>query len=135
MKHVARMAAVLGFLLVAGVAHAAPPVVTSVYPQRQRINANGHTPIEVQFDQEIDPASVTPITFRVFGRWSGPATRASRWRRSHYISAHRRVLRPAQWITVSLSKGHREYRRREPGERLRVEFLDRDGERQHHALL
>ncbi|MCA9751980.1 MAG: VCBS repeat-containing protein [Gemmatimonadetes bacterium] len=31
------------------------------------------TPIAVTFDRALDPATVTPATFRVFGRWSGPA--------------------------------------------------------------
>jgi hypothetical protein len=89
---------------IASPALAAPPVVTSVYPERQRINAGAHTPIEVHFDQDILASTVTPISFRVFGRWSGPATG------SFTVAASTITFTPAEpffageWITVSLSK-------------------------------
>lgn len=105
MRRIAGLLIVAGAFAIAAPVLAAPPVVNSVYPVRQRINAGANTPIEVHFDQDIDPTSVTPITFRVFGRWSGPATGTLA------VSAATITFQPddpffaGEWITVSLSKG------------------------------
>jgi hypothetical protein len=96
---------VITCLFAAGSASATPPVVTSVYPARQRINAGANTPVEVHFDQEIDPTSVTNITFRVFGRWSGPATGDFTVTGSTVTFAPAEPFFAGEWITVSLSKG------------------------------
>ena len=104
MRYVARFIAA-GWLMIAGAVHAAPPVVNSVYPARQRIDAGAHTPIEVHFDQLIDSTSVTPITFRVFGRWSGPATGTFKVAASTVSFTPSEPFFPGEWITVSLSKG------------------------------
>ncbi|HXV15042.1 MAG TPA: FG-GAP-like repeat-containing protein [Candidatus Krumholzibacteria bacterium] len=55
---------------------AAPPQVVSVQPARQRVDAPANGVIEVQFDADIDPSTVDAVSFRVFGRWSGPASGA-----------------------------------------------------------
>ncbi len=52
---------------------AAPPQVTARHPSRQQIDAPANTAIQVEFNMFIDPATVDGISFRVFGRWSGPA--------------------------------------------------------------
>jgi hypothetical protein len=105
MRHIARIVVVTGLVAIAGLAHAAPPLVSSVYPVSQRINAGAHTPIEVHFDQEIDPASVTSITFRVFGRWSGPATGTFLVNGATVSFQPDEAFFAGEWITVSLSKG------------------------------
>lgn len=53
---------------------AAPPQVVSVHPARNRIDAPTNSNIQVAFDADIDAATVDGASFRVFGRWSGPAT-------------------------------------------------------------
>ena len=55
-------------------AAAAPPLVTERHPERQQIDAPRNSAIQVEFNMFIDPASVNSVSFRVFGRWSGPAT-------------------------------------------------------------
>jgi hypothetical protein len=90
--------------LPAGRLHAAAPTVASVYPARQRIDAGRNTIIEVHFSAEIAAASVTPQSFRVFGRWSGPATG------SFAVSASTVTFTPddpffaGEWVTVNLSR-------------------------------
>jgi len=48
--------------------------VTSVAPQSQSLTAEPDGDIVVNFEEPVDPFTVTSATFRVFGRWSGPAT-------------------------------------------------------------
>lgn len=45
--------------------------VVSVSPASHIITADGNSVLVVDFDEAIDPASVTPASFAVFGRWSG----------------------------------------------------------------
>src|SRR5689334_14419740 len=75
MKLTIRIALVCVSLTLAfcAVAQAAPHVV-SIQPQRERINVPANAPVQVTFDEPIDSLSVDPISFRVFGRWSGPAS-------------------------------------------------------------
>jgi hypothetical protein len=47
--------------------------VVSVSPDLNGLNAPITTPITVNFDRPILPASVTPASVSAFGRWSGPA--------------------------------------------------------------
>ena len=49
------------------------PTVMSVTPTAQKVNAAADAAITVTFDTEINPTSITNISFRVMGRWSGPA--------------------------------------------------------------
>ncbi len=56
------------------VSHAQNLHVTAVFPSNQVIQASAQTEITVQFDQAVDPSSVSGTAFRVFGRWSGPMT-------------------------------------------------------------
>jgi hypothetical protein len=105
MKDLARVITAVALLAAAVPARAAAPVVTSVYPPSQRIDAGRHTVIEAHFDQAIDPASVDNITFRVYGRWSGAhsGTRA--------VNGGTITFTPTvpffagEWVTVSMSKG------------------------------
>jgi hypothetical protein len=96
-------AAFLIALLAADV-FAAPPQVVSISPARQRIDAPANASIVVTFTTSIDPATVGAISFRVFGRWSGPATG------SIGVNANVVSFTPAQpffvgeYVTVSLSR-------------------------------
>jgi len=105
MKHAVRLIAVALVVASAGLAHAAPPVVTNVYPARQRVDAPLHSIIEVTFDQPIDPASVTNISFRVFGHWSGPATGTTTVNGSVVTFTPAEPFFAGEWVTVNLSKG------------------------------
>jgi len=105
MRNLARVITTIALLTAADAARAAAPVVTSVYPASQRINAGRNTIIEAHFDQEIDDASVTPITFRIYGRWSGVHT-YSRVVTGATISATLDdPFFAGEWVTVSMSKG------------------------------
>jgi len=103
MKRVAQLI-FAGRIIAAGAVHAAPPIVNYVYPASQRIDAGAHTIIEVQFDQDINAATVDSISFRAFGRWSGPA------HGSFVVNGGTISFMPdepffaGEWITVSLSK-------------------------------
>ena len=105
MRVMVRIIVVAALLVAAISAHAAPPVVTSVYPVRQRIDAGSHTIVEVHFDQAIDPASVTPITFRVYGRWSGPASGTLTVVGGTITFTPTDPFFAGEWITVNVSKG------------------------------
>src|SRR5690606_2643404 len=61
---------ILPFLAASALAQA--PAVAPVTPANGRTLVALDTPVTVAFDRAVDPASVTPATFRVFGRWSGP---------------------------------------------------------------
>lgn len=105
MKNLARVITTIALLTAADAARAAAPVVTSVYPASQRINAGRNTVIEAHFDQDVDDASVTPITFRIYGRWSGVHT-YTRVVTGKTISATLdEPFFPGEWVTVSMSKG------------------------------
>ncbi|MCH9025124.1 MAG: VCBS repeat-containing protein, partial [candidate division Zixibacteria bacterium] len=81
--------------------------VDSVFPASQEIAAERQTDIVVNFDSTMDPATINSSTFRVFGRWSGPATGMFQ-----FENGNRQVrftpdepFFAGEWITVSLSKG------------------------------
>lgn len=50
--------------------------VVSVSPARHALTAPLSTPISITFDRAVSPASITPSSFRVAGRWSGPMSGA-----------------------------------------------------------
>jgi hypothetical protein len=98
------IAVVLLGLALSTAAHAAPQV-TSALPLRQRIDVPKTTTIQVTFTEAIDPASVTPISFRAFGRWSGPVAGTLA------VAGNTVTLTPdepffaGEWVTVNLSRG------------------------------
>lgn len=59
-------------LLAAPLAAQAPSVV-SVFPTSGFVGSDVDGEIVVEFDEALNPATVTTQTFNVFGRWSGPA--------------------------------------------------------------
>jgi len=59
--------------LAALAAEAAPLQVTSVNPSRNTF-VPVTSSVAVTFDRAVQTSSITPLSFRVFGRWSGPAT-------------------------------------------------------------
>lgn len=66
---------ILCFFLTANLlAQSANPSVMAVSPSAQKINAGADAAITVTFDRAIDLASITDLSFRVMGRWSGPAS-------------------------------------------------------------
>jgi hypothetical protein len=105
MKDLARVIAAVLLVAAAVPAHAAAPVVTSVYPASQRIDAGASTAIEVHFDQNVDLASVTPATFRVSGRWSGPASGNLTVSGSTITFTPSKPFFAGEWITASVTKG------------------------------
>ena len=48
--------------------------VVSVSPANAALNVPVRTPISVTFDQPVDPATITPLSFSAFARASGPVT-------------------------------------------------------------
>lgn len=54
--------------------HAAPVNVTSISPVAHTVSASATDDIVVNFDQAVDPSTVIGASFRIFGRWSGPAS-------------------------------------------------------------
>ncbi len=81
--------------------------VDSIFPASQELAAERLTDIVVKFDSIMDPATINSSTFRVFGRWSGPAAGLFQ-----FEDGNRQVrftpdepFFAGEWITVSLSKG------------------------------
>ncbi|HET6350196.1 MAG TPA: FG-GAP-like repeat-containing protein, partial [Candidatus Krumholzibacteria bacterium] len=105
MRHLAGLVAAGCIAVAACPVLAAPPVVTSVYPASQRINAGRNTVIEAHFDQDIDPATVTSLSFRAYGRWSGPATGSFTVTGGTISFTPSEPFFAGEWITVSMSKG------------------------------
>lgn len=60
-------------LLASHAALAAPPAPLLAYPASQRVDAPANSVVTVHFNANIDPATVDSLSFRVYGRWSGPA--------------------------------------------------------------
>ena len=104
MRVLAQTIAAASALAIASPVFAAPPVVTSVYPQSHRINAGVNTIVEVHFSEPIDPASVTDISFRVFGRWSGPAAGTTVVNGGTITFTPTEPFFAGEWVTVNLSK-------------------------------
>lgn len=94
-------------LCYANFAYSIAPYVTSISPQRQILNAPRNVVITADFNTALDPQSVNSLTFRVFGKQTGPAsgvielsngnTRISFTPSSPFLAG--------EWITVNLSKG------------------------------
>ena len=64
-------ALVLALVLLAVPAWAQAPRVTAVTPTAEAVNAPRDGDLLVQFDEALDPTTVTDATFRVHGRWTG----------------------------------------------------------------
>lgn len=105
MRDLARVVLAVALLAAAGSARAAAPVVTSVYPVSQRINAQPGTIIEAHFDQSIDSTSVTPISFHASGRWSGPHAGTLSVLGSTIRFIPTKPFFAGEWVTVDVSKG------------------------------
>lgn len=70
-KSIARWVMLFIGVCFAGVAEAGTLTVTSVYPTRHSLTNPINTPIIVNFDRPINPATVTSARFWAFGRWTG----------------------------------------------------------------
>ncbi len=85
-------------------AFAAPPHITSMHPQRQKIDTPANTGIQVLFDTDIDATTVNAISFRVFGRWSGPASGTFDVDERTVTFDPSEPFFAGEYVTVSLSK-------------------------------
>ena len=99
----------LVFLLTVSFSNAFPaePVVTSVSPVRQVINAPRGTSITVNFNTAVSTSSVNNSTFRVFGKQSGTIPGVF-----EFLNGNTQVkftpsslFLAGEWVTVNLSKG------------------------------
>lgn len=73
MSAISRSVALVTCIAVAAQA-AAELSVVSISPARHALATPLRTSISVTFNQPVDRSSVTPLSFHVFGRWSGTAT-------------------------------------------------------------
>jgi hypothetical protein len=91
---------------VGGVQRPAPGVV-STSPAPHSIAVDPAAALSIEFDQPIDRASVTAAAFRVFGRWSGPASGDleidTDGRRIRFTPAE--PFLAGERVTVSVSRG------------------------------
>lgn len=90
-------------LVLATAAHAVPHVV-SIQPARQIVNADADPIIQVTFDEPIDTFSVDPVSFRIFGRWSGPASGNRTVSGNTITFTPNQAFFAGEWVTVNLSK-------------------------------
>ncbi len=81
--------------------------VDSIFPASQELAAERQTDIVVKFDSIMDPATINNSTFRVFGRWSGPATGIFQFENgnSQVRFTPDEPFFAGEWVTVSLSRG------------------------------
>jgi hypothetical protein len=78
--------------------------VVSIDPPRQRINVPANSPIQVTFDEPIDSLSVDPVSFRVFGRWSGPASGQRTVHGNTITFTPNEPFFAGEWVTVNVSR-------------------------------
>lgn len=85
---------------------ASSPRVTTFQPAAQSMAAAERLQIVVEFDQPIDPQSITSRSFAVFGRWSGVCpgefTFEKNNQRIRFVPS--KIFSAGEWITVSLSR-------------------------------
>ena len=81
--------------------------VDSIFPASQELVAERLTDIVVKFDSTMDTATINNSTFRVFGRWSGPATGMFQFENgnSQVRFTPDEPFFAGEWVTVTLSKG------------------------------
>jgi hypothetical protein len=91
-------------LLLPAAVLAAPPQVVSVQPARQRIDAPANGVIEAQFNTHIDPSTVDAVSFRVFGRWSGPASGTLQVAAGVITFTPDQPFFAGEYVTVSMSR-------------------------------
>lgn len=80
--------------------------VDSVFPQPHVIDADRASDIVVTFSVPVDSGSISSATFRVFGKWSGPAS-GSFIKDPAGLEVRFRPMEPffaGEWVTVALSK-------------------------------
>jgi hypothetical protein len=99
------LACTLAGLIAPRAADATPPAVLSILPAPQKVNVLASAVVQVNFDTPIDPATVNAITFRVFGRWSGPASGSYVVNSSSVTFTPDQPFFAGEWVTVSVSKG------------------------------
>ena len=109
MKKLSFITALLLVSLAVNSAFSQAPQVTGVSPQRQILNAPRSTQITATFNTAIDPASVSNLTFRVFGRQSGviPGSLQLQNGNTQIVFTPASPMLAGEWMTVSLSKGIR----------------------------
>lgn len=100
-----KFAAAVFLVTIATSAQAVPPQVVTRNPARQKIDASTQTTIQVDFNTNIDPTSVNAISFRVFGRWSGPASGNYSVNGSTVTFTPSEPFFAGEYVTVWLSKG------------------------------
>lgn len=83
------------------------PAVVSISPARQVLNAPRNTQITVTFSTALNPQSVNDLTFRVFGKQSGPIPGTFQLSGGNTIVTFTPSSQflAGEWVTVSLSKG------------------------------
>ncbi len=85
------------------------PKVTGVFPLNQTIHAPADAEIIVTFEAPIAPSSVDAVSFKAFGRWSGPASGSVTFENNN-TELHFKpdeAFFAGEWVTISLSKGIR----------------------------
>ena len=80
--------------------------VVRLTPTRHGLTAPVDAPIHVEFDRPVDPTTLSPESFSVFGRWTGPVSgtlQLGAGNRRVTFTPHR-PLSAGDLITVSLSQ-------------------------------
>ena len=86
--------------------NAQAPSVTNISPAPHIINAPADAAIIIDFENPIDPSTISEQTVRVFGKWSGPASGAF----SLMENNTQVVFLPSEnffvgeWVVISLTK-------------------------------
>ena len=84
-----------------------PPQILSVTPAANANSAGASTDLVVEFDQPLDPATLSPDDIRVFGRWSGvlagSVILANGDRELRFSPS--RPLSAGEWVTATIPAG------------------------------
>ncbi len=93
-------------LIVANVFSQSPQVIGTSPVSQSMITAPGDA-IFIMFDQPLDEATVTPSTFQVYGRWSGPMEGTYSFHTGSTVIKFTPVrdLFYGEWVRVGLSSG------------------------------
>jgi hypothetical protein len=94
------------FILLIENAAAQSPKVVSTSPASQMVAADSDAEIALMFDVPIDTSSIGKGTFRVFGRWSGPALGSFSFSENHQQVSFKpdEPFFAGEWVFVQLSK-------------------------------
>lgn len=96
----------LSYFTFTSLVFASTPQVVSVQPTPHSMATVSNLQVVVEFDQPIDPQSITNRSFAVFGRWTGVCPGEFTFENNNHRIRFtpNKLFSAGEWITVSLSR-------------------------------